>query len=57
MSVGSFMLRSAANVVNCLHFTAYLMPFKIYTIATHIEDFPPVIILKMLSNLDRFAVN
>lgn len=39
MSVGSFMLRSALNVVNCLHFTAYLMPFKIYTIATHIEDF------------------
>lgn len=41
MSVGSFMLRSAASVVNCLHFTAYLMPFKIYTIATHIEDFSP----------------
>lgn len=39
MSLWSFMRRSAANVVNCLHFSAYSMPFSIHTIANHIEDF------------------
>lgn len=35
-------------LVNCLHFSAYLMPFSIHTTANHIEDSVPVIILKML---------
>lgn len=39
MSVWSFMRSSAANVVNCLHFSAFLMPFSIHTIANHTVDF------------------